>query len=259
MISHRPEDDNLMRFVLPDNIIITNINASVPVKITSERRRSLRASVGASGLLFRIPSSFNKDQFDNAWLWFTQWVHQLVENKPNILQHLIPRQYKYGDYIVIRGLVYKLVILTHASKVSKASVLPNQVIQLQLSEHYEVTQKTELVKKLIAGLIAKVHLPPVKIRVAELNKQYFNVNVVDIKLSNTHSRWGSCSATGIIRLSSRLLLAPLDVIDYVIIHELAHLIEFNHSNKFWILVKTAMPNYREKEKWLKENNYTCRF
>jgi predicted metal-dependent hydrolase len=49
------------------------------------------------------------------------------------------------------------------------------------------------------------------------------------------------------------------VIDYVIIHELAHLIEFNHSNKFWKLVETAMPNYQEKEKWLKENNYVCRF
>jgi len=248
-----------MGIVLPDKIIITTINASVPVKITSERRRSLRASVGTSGLLLRIPSSFNKDQFDNAWLWFTRWVHQLVENKPNILQHLIPRQYKQGDFIVVRGLVYKIVILTHASKVSKASILPNQVIQLKIGEYYDVNKETSIIRKLIAGLMARVHLPPLRIRVAELNKIYFNVNVVDLKVPHTHSRWGSCSTTGIIRLSSRLLLAPLDVIDYVIIHELAHLIEFNHSNKFWTLIETAMPNYQEKEKWLKENNYACRF
>lgn len=248
-----------MRLILPDSIIITNINASVPVKITSERRRSLRASVGTSGLLLRIPSSFNKDQFDHAWLWFTKWVHQLVENKPNILQHLIPRQYTCGDQINVIGFTYKITILTHASKVSKASILPNQIIQIQLDARCEASQKPDLVRKLIAGLVAKVHLPQVKMRVAELNKQYFNVKVVDIKLSHTHSRWGSCSASGIIRLSSRLLLAPFDVIDYVIIHELAHLIEFNHSNKFWKLVETAMPNYQEKEKWLKDNNYACRF
>ena len=60
-----------MGIVLPDTITIKTINASVPVKITSERRRSLRASVGASGLLLRIPNSLNKIQFDNAWLWFT--------------------------------------------------------------------------------------------------------------------------------------------------------------------------------------------
>ena len=248
-----------MGIVLPNTITITNINASVPVKITSERRRSLRASVGASGLLLRIPNSFNKVQFDNAWLWFTRWVHQLVETKPNILQHLIPRQYKHGDFIVVRGIVYKIVILTHSLKISKASILPNQVIQLKIGEDYDADQASAIVRKLIAGLMSKVHLAPLAARVAALNKQHFNVNVVDIKLTNTHSRWGSCSTTGTIRLSSRLLLAPLDVIDYVILHELAHLIEFNHSNKFWKLVQTAMPNYQEKEKWLKENNYVCRF
>ncbi len=248
-----------MGIVFPDTIIIKTINASVPVKITSERRRSLRASVGASGLLFRIPNSFNKVQFDNAWLWFTHWVHQLIETKPNILQHLIPRQYKHGEFIVVRGIVYKIVILTYPLKISKASLLPNQVIQLKIGEDYDAEQSSAIIRKLIAGLMAKVHLAPIKARVTELNMQHFNVKFNEVKIPNTHSRWGSCSTTGTIRLSSRLLLAPLDVIDYVIIHELSHLIEFNHSNKFWKLVETAMPNYQEKEKWLKENNYVCRF
>jgi predicted metal-dependent hydrolase len=183
----------------------------------------------------------------------------LVETKPNILQHLIPRQYKHGDFIVVRGIVYKIVILTHSLKISKASILPNQVIQLKIGEDYGAEQVSAIVRKLIAGLMAKVHLVPITARVTELNKQHFNVRFNEVKIPHTHSRWGSCSTTGTIRLSSRLLLAPPDVIDYVIIHELSHLIEFNHSNKFWKLVETAMPNYQEKEKWLKENNYVCRF
>lgn len=248
-----------MGIILPETIIINNINASVPVKITSEQRRSLRASVGSNGLLLRIPNTFNKVQFDNAWLWFTRWVHQLVETKPTILQHLIPRQYKHGDFIVVRGIIYKIVILTHPLKISKASILPNQVIQIKISEDYDVKQSSTIIRKLIAGIMAKVHLAPLAARIAELNIQHFNVRYSDVKIPHTHSRWGSCSSKGTIRLSSRLLLAPLDVIDYVIIHELAHLIEFNHSNKFWKLVEKAMPNYREKEKWLKENNYVCRF
>ena len=76
----------------------------------------------SSSLSTRIPSSFNKVQFDNAWLWFTRWVHQLVETKPNILQHLIPRQYKHGDFIVVRGIIYNIDILTHSLKISKASL-----------------------------------------------------------------------------------------------------------------------------------------
>ena len=65
--------------------------------------------------------------------------------------------------------------------------------------------------------------------------------------------WGSCSEKGNINISTRLLFAPEDVLEYVCIHELAHLIEQNHSEKFWQLVKNAMPNYQEKRKWLKEN------
>jgi predicted metal-dependent hydrolase len=248
-----------MGIILPDKITITTINASVPVKITRERRRSMRASVGATGLLFRIPNTFNLKQFDEAWIWFSKWVNQLVVQKPSILNHLIPKRYTNGDFIVIRGLVYKIELLTTTTKLSRATLLPNQVIQLKVSIHDKDEEEILTLRKLISGLMAKANLIPIKSRVAELNRQFFNVKVMDVKIGHTNSRWGSCSNSGIIRLSSRLLLAPTDVIDYVIIHELAHLVEFNHSNQFWNKVESAMPDYKEKETWLKANNYLCNF
>jgi predicted metal-dependent hydrolase len=78
-------------------------------------------------------------------------------------------------------------------------------------------------------------------------------------LKYNQTNWGSCSTRGNINLSTRLLFAPDDVIDYVIIHELAHLLEMNHSNRFWNIVKKAMPEYREKEVWLKKNGHLCDF
>ncbi|MCB0682671.1 MAG: M48 family metallopeptidase, partial [Saprospiraceae bacterium] len=62
-----------------------------------------------------------------------------------------------------------------------------------------------------------------------------------------------------INLSTRLLFAPPKVIDYVIIHELAHLVEMNHSRRFWDLVAAAMPDYEEQEKWLKKFGHRCDF
>jgi predicted metal-dependent hydrolase len=56
-----------------------------------------------------------------------------------------------------------------------------------------------------------------------------------------------------------LLFAPAEVIDYIIIHELAHLVEMNHSDRFWALVAAAMPDYVEKERWLKVNDHHCQF
>jgi predicted metal-dependent hydrolase len=67
------------------------------------------------------------------------------------------------------------------------------------------------------------------------------------------SRWGSCSTNGSIYMNWRLIQSPVSVLDYVSIHELAHLQEHNHSARFWQLVESMMPDYREQRKWLKEN------
>lgn len=72
-------------------------------------------------------------------------------------------------------------------------------------------------------------------------------------LSSAKSRWGSCTALGDIRLNWRLMQAPPQVIDYVVIHELAHLAELNHSPRFWAIVAAACPDWKTHRLWLKQN------
>jgi predicted metal-dependent hydrolase len=74
----------------------------------------------------------------------------------------------------------------------------------------------------------------------------------NIKISNAKKRWGSCSSRGSINLSWRLVLAPLKVIDYVIVHELAHTKELNHSPNFWKVVHGIMPDYKIALEWLRK-------
>ncbi|MFH1049758.1 MAG: SprT family zinc-dependent metalloprotease [bacterium] len=76
-----------------------------------------------------------------------------------------------------------------------------------------------------------------------------------INITGANTRWGSCSNNKNINFSWRLVLAPKQVVDYVIVHELAHLIEMNHSEKFWNRVARIMPNYMIYETWLKENGH----
>lgn len=67
------------------------------------------------------------------------------------------------------------------------------------------------------------------------------------------ARWGSCRHDGVIQLNWKLIMAPCEVIDYVILHELCHLRYFNHSPAFWSLVARHEPDYRSQRQWLKEN------
>ncbi|HPX82802.1 MAG TPA: M48 family metallopeptidase, partial [Syntrophales bacterium] len=72
-----------------------------------------------------------------------------------------------------------------------------------------------------------------------------------VRISEARSRWGSCSAANRLAFSWRLMIAPPAVIDYVVVHELAHLREKNHSPRFWALVGEICPDYRQRRRWLK--------
>jgi len=88
------------------------------------------------------------------------------------------------------------------------------------------------------------------------DKYKLKVNQVRVKEQKT--LWGSCSSKNNINLNYLLIMAPMKVIDYVIVHELVHTIHKNHSAKFWQKVETIIPNYKDARKWLKENGYRLR-
>ncbi len=90
-------------------------------------------------------------------------------------------------------------------------------------------------------------------RVETLAREH-NARVTRVVVRNQKSRWGSCSYNGTISLNWRLIQLPGAVRDYIIVHELMHLRELNHSSRFWNQVERVCPNYRTAEEWLKKNS-----
>lgn len=86
-----------------------------------------------------------------------------------------------------------------------------------------------------------------------------NTTYTSLLFSDTKSKWGSCSHDNKLQFSWRLIMAPVLVMNYVIIHELAHTTEKNHSRNFWKIVETYNPSYRQSRKWLNENGHTLTF
>ena len=83
---------------------------------------------------------------------------------------------------------------------------------------------------------------------AELGRDYQRISLRD-----TRSRWGSCSSQGVLMYSWRLIMAPVDVLNYVAAHEASHLVEMNHSSAFWDTVAGLMPDFEVHRRWLREN------
>lgn len=74
-----------------------------------------------------------------------------------------------------------------------------------------------------------------------------------IRIMNNKNKWGSCSSKGVLSFNWRLVFAPKEILEYLVVHEMCHIIEMNHSIRFWNLVETLYPNYKLAKLWLKGN------
>jgi predicted metal-dependent hydrolase len=88
---------------------------------------------------------------------------------------------------------------------------------------------------------------------ADEEAEELGVRWTRIEIRDQRSRWGSCSTRGTLSFNWRLVLAPFEVLDYVVVHELCHLREPNHSRRFWKLVEARRPDWREQRDWLHEH------
>lgn len=237
-----------------ERFLIEISGKKIPARVVRESRRSVRMSTGKEAVILRMPLNVSAKEHNTYLDNFKEWLEKVSIKQPALLDRFIGKDYQDGDTLIVGNKRYLLKI-NCIDKNSSSGRLKDGMIILNLSQAAD--QKT--IGNLISRLVGKDYLPEIIRRTQELNAKYFKKPIQSIVLKNLHSRWGSCSSKGNVNLSTRLLFAPPDVQDYVIIHELAHLVEMNHSPRFWKLVADAMPDYKMKEKWLKENGELCRF
>ncbi len=165
-----------------------------------------------------------------AWLE-TQW--QRLQNLPRVKSEWVA-----GSQILFRGERFTL-------------ECPAPGMIQWGSELVRIKEATDLRPAIQKHLwrLAQRELPP---RVRELAKVH-EVEVNRISIRNQRSRWGSCSRHGNISLNWRLIQLPAEVSDYIILHELMHRRQLNHSARFWQEVEAACPGYEAAERWLKQN------
>lgn len=232
----------------------------VPFKIIVERRKSVRVSFGKSAINLRMPSSLSNGAKEEHYKKAVEWVRKRALKNPTILLPYEVEDYDNKKFLFIYGRELKVKIDYQNRKTGRGDYNPkSESIHLILPHDIRGTDKNKMVKQLLSRVSAQMFLPEITRRVLEINNKCFHKNIKSVNLKYNSSNWGSCSSANNVNLSTRLLFAPKDVIDYVIIHELAHLYEMNHSKKFWDIVSQVMPNYKEKEEWLSKNGRLCDF
>jgi predicted metal-dependent hydrolase len=229
----------------------------VPLRVSFSHRRGIRFSFSHTGLNYLCPLGLPRETFLQYLEELRVWARQQFEAKPKLRERYVPPQYHSGQEIETCFRTFRLEIIEHHfESVGKRK---DQNIRIFLEPGLSPFQRQKHFNHQLSKLIAFDLMPQLERRVDELNDWHFRVPLQGIGLRNNHSRWGSCSSQGKLNFAARLMLAPMEVVDYVIVHELAHRIEMNHSQNFWNLVARAMPDFERHERYLKEDGWRLRF
>lgn len=228
------------------------------VKIHHEKRSNSTVSIGKRDINIRLPSFLNREDKLKQLIKMKMWAINKLKENPNLFRKEIQREYNHGDILKVGDKEFILNIYYRNKKGSSGELIDDRSY-LSISKNLSIEERNKNLSVLLSRCLASIRLPKLKEKIESLNQQYFNQQTNKILFKYNKSNRGSCTSSGHINISTRLILAPEEVLDYVCIHEIAHLIEANHSNRFWELVGKAMPNYKEKEKWLKENGNNCNF
>lgn len=223
----------------------------IPVRIITERGRyGARASVTTQALYVRLPEGLPATEREKQLGNMLSWARETLKKKPDAFAHFRRTELAHAYRFSIRGEDYSVEVSPHDLKHHKIVETASGRLKIFVNTGDGRLATGKLLPKLLAKHFGALHLPRVTERVHCLNELHFQRPINAVKLSDTYSRWGSCSSKGNINLATRLILAPDEVLDAVIIHELAHLVEANHSSRFWAQVERALPNHKEYDRWL---------
>lgn len=227
---------------------------SIPIQIYLENRNGYRVSFTKRGANIRISRRYGKSEQQATIEKCKNWLTDVLKEKPQLAERYKTRKYESGTVIK----TFDREFLIRISKQERKTIryeINDQFLSFLIPGHVDESIVQE---KHISRALAKYYRSFLEKRLSFWN-QLFEKKAKKLRLKYNSSNWGSCSNKGNINLSTRLLLCPLPVIDYVIVHELAHLIHQNHSISFWKEVERVMPDYQIQAKWLKKNGSAIDF
>jgi len=212
--------------------------------IRSEKRKKLTITVERDrSIVVHAPQHASDEVINQVVEAKQRWIHEKVnhQQKYQDLPHPPGKELVNGESALYLGRQYQIEIIKNGLNEIRFA----QRFMIPLS--YTSRKKGAMREWYIARAKEKI-LPRVPKHAQELGVKFNQAKIVDNRY-----RWGSCTVRDNINLNWRLIKAPMFVIDYVIVHELAHLLEANHTFTFWNIIRARIPKMEKAKSWLSEN------
>lgn len=212
----------------------------------TNRRKTASIKVLQGVVQVVVPKTLSQQAIDDLIANKSNWIRQKLMQQQSVPVSK-PKQFVSGESFTYLGRNYRL------------KVLPGQVAPVKLKHGYlQVTvapdQKSD--QQLIRQRLRDWYLHCAMDKLEQKTSKYaeqMGIQPTQIKVKEYKSRWGSCNTRGEISYNWKIIMTPHRIVDYVVIHELCHLIHHNHSPEYWHQVRSIVPDYQSKRDWLKTN------
>ncbi len=214
-------------------------------KVIKSNRKTFCIEINDYGkIILRIPKNSCDLEIEKFLNKHKNWIYKKLKVIERRGIELYPKKFIEGERFLFLGKFYKLKIVENQKE--KVSLKNNEI---NVSDKH-----TTDVRKVIIEFYKKKAFEIISERVDFYSKKY-DYKYNKIKITSANKRFGSCTNKGNLNFTFRLIMTPIEIIDYVVVHELVHLVDKTHKKSFYEKVEKILPDYQKRIKWLNENSY----
>ncbi|MDU2197804.1 MAG: SprT family zinc-dependent metalloprotease [Peptostreptococcaceae bacterium] len=232
-------------------INIKHKNIDIDANVVYRKRKSITIQIKPKYEVTIIsPYGVPKKILKDLLIQKGDWILKKFEEYKSVEYLFKEKEFIDGEQFMYLGHEYKLKII---NDIDEEVFIDNNCLVVKVKN----TDK-EYIKKILKKWYKEESERLVLERLIyckEKSKQMKQLTPSKLKVKEQKKRWGTCTSKRAIYINSKISMAKIEAIDYILVHEFSHLVHMNHSKDFYKLVKEIMPNYKEEEKWLKDNSY----
>lgn len=224
---------------------------SVPYTIirSSRRRRTVALSLERDGLTIMAPAGAGREAIERIAKRRSAWIVRKLADLKEVRQHPV-REFINGESIQYLGRHYRLRVIESSDHRASAR-LKGAWLEVAVSPAADQQVLSNTVNACILRWFRSQAAAHLHTRVAQWSTQ-MGVTCTGVMISDPQKRWGSCDQGNLLRFNWRIMMAPSSLIDYVVVHELCHVVHKDHSDDFWRLLASVMPDYDLRRQELKK-------
>jgi predicted metal-dependent hydrolase len=228
----------------------TYLDTTIDFTIIYKRRKSISIRIDIYG---RIEVEAPKDAplstvtsvLEDKWEWILKKSKEMKDREKGNVEKV----YDHGEEFLYLGKPYAIIITSNEDQQQDKAVFEGDKLHIYVKEHND-----ESIKKALKRFYYQQCKSLIEARI-RVYQSSFKMKPRSIRITDDNRNWGTCNSKLELTFHWKLAMAPMEAIDYVVVHEMCHMVHLNHDRSFWRLVGKILPDYEERKLWLDLSNW----